>query len=204
MPHDHEKTYDEIRLPDEMELLERAIRELLIEKGIFSADDFSRQMQESEKISPADGAKIVARAWVDKNFKINLIQNPKSALASIGYKVGAPEPNLAVVEQTKKIHYIVVCTLCSCYPRSLLGPPPEWYKSLEYRSRVVINPREVLEEFGTKVDNNVEIKVLDSTADLRYFVLPQRPEGTENYNEAELAALVSRDSMVGVTVPQKP
>ena len=203
MSHDHEKTYDEIRLPDEMELLERAIRELLIEKGVFSADDFSKQMQESEKISPADGAKVVARAWSDRNFKRDLMRNPKLALSEMGYNVGAPEPNLAVVEQTEKIHHVVVCTLCSCYPRSLLGPPPEWYKSLEYRSRVVINPREVLEEFGTKIDDGIEIKVLDSTADLRYFVLPKRPEGTENYKEAELAELVSRDSMVGVRIPQK-
>ncbi len=204
MSHDHEKNFDEIRFPDEMDLLERAIRELLIEKGVFSVDDFSKQMRDSEKVSPLDGAKIVARAWVDKDYKGELIQNPKSALAKMGYKVGAPEPNLVVVEQSEKIHYVIVCTLCSCYPRSLLGPPPDWYKSLEYRSRVVINPREVLEEFGTKVDESIEIKVLDSTADLRYFVLPKRPEGTEQFNEVELAKLVSRDSMVGVVVPQKP
>ncbi len=204
MSHDHKKTHEEVRFPDDTDLLERAIRELLIEKGVFTAEEFSKQMNEADKITPNDGAKIVARAWLDSSFKKELIEDPVSALAKMGYRVGAPEPNLAVVEQTEKVHYIVVCTLCSCYPRSLLGPPPEWYKSLEYRSRVVIDPRSVLEEFGTKISDNIEIKVLDSTADLRYFVLPRRPDGTENYNEDDLAKLVSRDSMVGVTQAIKP
>ena len=204
MSHDHEKTYDEVRFPDDMDLLERALRELLIEKGVFTQEEFSKQMSEADKITPTDGAKIVARAWSDDSFKRELIDDPKSALAKMGYRVGAPEPNLAVVEQTDEVHYVVVCTLCSCYPRSLLGPPPEWYKSLEYRSRVVIDPRSILEEFGTKIDDNIEIKVLDSTADLRYFVLPKRPDGTENYNEVDLAKLVSRDSMVGVTKAINP
>ncbi len=204
MSHDHKKTHDEIRFPDDMELLERAIRELLIEKGVFTNEEFLKQMQESEKISPADGAKVIARAWSNSTFKNNLLDNPKLALAEMGYNVGAPEPNLMVLEQTEKTHYVVVCTLCSCYPRSLLGPPPDWYKSLEYRSRVVIDPRGVLEEFGTKINNDVEIKVVDSTADLRYLVIPKKPKGCENFDEEELSKLVSRDSMIGVTFAIEP
>ena len=154
-------------------------------------------------MSPADGAKVVAKAWSDSAFKAQLLADPKAAIESLGYDVG-PAPNLVVLENTDSLHHVVVCTLCSCYPRVLLGPPPDWYKSKQYRGRVVIDPRGVLQEFGTALADDVEIKVVDSTADMRYLVLPPRPTGTDGMSEQDLAALVTRDSMVGVTFPDKP
>ncbi|MCH7746408.1 MAG: nitrile hydratase subunit alpha, partial [Chloroflexi bacterium] len=152
---------------------------------------------------PTDGARIVARAWVDPEFKARLVSDTRSAVAELGY-VLAPESQLAVMENTASVHHIVVCTLCSCYPTSLLGPPPDWYKSFAYRSRAVSDPRGVMREFGLDLDENVEVRVVDSTADLRYVVLPERPAGTENMSEEELAKLVNRDSMIGVTKASSP
>ncbi|NQV81710.1 MAG: nitrile hydratase subunit alpha [Alphaproteobacteria bacterium] len=207
--HDHDHDHDDHAAieeggpPTEFELLERAIRELLIEKEVFSADDLRRQVDRTDSVSPADGAKVVARAWTDPAFKAQLLADPKAAIESLGYDVG-PAPNLVVLENTSTLHHVVVCTLCSCYPRVLLGPPPDWYKSKEYRGRVVIDPRGVLHEFGTELSDQVEIKVVDSTADMRYLVLPPRPAGSENLSEQALAALVTRDCMVGVTFPDRP
>ena len=199
--HEHDSA-EENRRPDEFDLLERALRELLIEKGIFSADEVRKAIDQQDSRTPADGAKVIARAWSDPAFKQKLLENPKEALHECGYDMSGPEPNLVVLEQTEQLHHVVVCTLCSCYPRVLLGPPPDWYKSLEYRSRVVKDPRAVLNEFGTNIGSEVEIKVVDSTADMRYLILPQRPKNTELLKEADLAKLVTRDCMVGVALPE--
>jgi nitrile hydratase len=182
-------------------LLERALRELLIEKGVITAVDLQRQIEYQEARTPAAGARIVAKAWTDPAFRAALIADPKTAITSID-----PDVNIAfdlqVVENTPTVHYVVVCTLCSCYPRYLIGVPPAWYKSTEYRSRVVREPRAVLKEFGLEFPDSTDVRVVDSTADERYLVLPMRPAGTEHYDEAALAALVGRDSMIGTGLPR--
>jgi len=153
--------------------------------------------------SPADGSRLVARAWADPEFKERLLSDAREAALEVGLDPG-PSPKVVAVENTDDVHHIVVCTLCSCYPRALLGPPPAWYKSLPYRSRAVSEPRAVLAEFGVELESDVELRVLDSTADVRYLVVPRRPEGTEGLTEDELAALVTRDSMIGVAQPPAP
>ena len=182
----------------------QAIEALLVEKGVVTSDQVQRMLESVESKSPADGARIVARAWADSGFKCRLLADPEAALGELGYKLPETTPKLAVVENTDRVHYMVVCTLCSCYPRALLGRPPDWYKSLAYRSRAVAEPRGVLREFGLQLDDSVEVRVLDSTADMRFLVLPRRPEGTEDMGEEELAALVTRDSMIGVTDSLSP
>lgn len=182
----------------------QAIEALLIERGVCTADEVQRMMKEVEARSPADGARVVAHAWTDPAFKARLLAEPRAALAELGYSLPATTPQLAVVENTEQVHHLVVCTLCSCYPRALLGRPPDWYKSLAYRSRAVADPRGVMREFGLELARNVEVRVLDSTADLRYLVLPRRPAGTEHLSEAQLARLVTRDSMIGAANPQVP
>ena len=182
----------------------QAIEALLTEKGICTRSEIQRVIDESESRSPADGARVVARAWVDSEFKARLLANAKAAVAELGYEAAADLPDLVVAENTDKQHHLVVCTLCSCYPTWLLGRPPDWYKSLTYRSRAVVDPRGVTREFGLELEPNVEVRVLDSTADIRYLVLPQRPDGTEGLSEEELARLVTRDSMVGVSNPHVP
>ena len=176
------------------------MRELLVEKGILTADELRRQVEHMDSRTPALGARVVARAWTDPAFKARLLADGNAALTEIGLERGAYR--LAVVENTPAVHNVIVCTLCSCYPRWLLGLPPDWYKSREYRSRVVREPRAVLAEFGLALAQDVLVRVHDSTADLRYLVLPLRPAGTEGRSEAELAALVTRDTMVGVAVPR--
>ena len=180
-----------------------AIRELLIEQGIIDAEDVRRRADYLHQRSPADGAKVVARAWTDDDFKARLLADAKAAVAELGYEL-PHDAELAVVENTDALHNMVVCTLCSCYPTTLLGPPPDWYKSSAYRSRAVRQPREVMAEFGFAPEAGVQVRVLDSTADLRYLVLPQRPAGTDGMSEEELARLVTRDSMVGVTAADAP
>ncbi len=177
----------------------KAIEALLVEKGICSPDEIQGMVDRVERRSPADGARVVARAWADPEFKARLLSDPEAALAELGYRLPETTPKLDVVENTESVHNLVVCTLCSCYPRNLLGRPPDWYKSLAYRSRAVVDPRGVIREFGLELSNEIEVRVLDSTADLRYLVLPRRPEGTEGMSETELAELVTRDSMIGVT-----
>jgi len=179
------------------QFLEISVRELLIEKGVLSAEDIRNAVKEMDSRGPELGAQVVARAWVDPQFKLSLLQDAPSAVKTLGLDIGPVQ--LLVVENTPEVHNLIVCTLCSCYPRSLLGLPPDWYKSREYRSRAVREPRSVLLEFGTDIPDEVEVRVHDSTADLRYLVLPQRPEGTRHLTEDELAALVKRDSMIGVT-----
>ena len=182
----------------------RAMEALLLEKGICSAQEVQDTVDRIEARSPADGARVVVRAWVDSGFKARLLNDPKSAIEELGYNLADTTTQLSVVENTEKVHHLVVCTLCSCYPSALLGLPPDWYKSLSYRSRAVVDPRGVMKEFGLDVGDAVEVVVLDSTADMRYLVLPQRPPGTDGMPEDELAKLVTRDSMIGVTNPKAP
>ena len=182
----------------------QAMEALLVSKGICTADEIRQEVELTASRTPADGARVVARAWVDPDYKARLLADPSAALAELGYPLPDTTPQLAVVENTPTVHHLVVCTLCSCYPRMLLGPPPDWYKSLAYRSRAVIDPRGVMREFGLDVGDGVSVNVLDSAADLRYLVLPQRPAGAEGMSEAELAQLVTRDSMIGVTAARSP
>jgi nitrile hydratase len=201
-PHDHPHPTQ----PDADETLtyyqvmETALRELLIEKGVFTADDMRRTVEAMDARSPAQGARVVAKAWVDPAFKQRLLADGTAACQELGIEMGPTR--LVVVENTESVHNLVVCTLCSCYPRMVLGLPPDWYKSRSYRSRAVSEPRGVLAEFGTNVPDDVTVRVHDSTADMRYLVLPRRPDGTEAMSEAELAAVVTRDAMIGVTIPR--
>ena len=203
--HDHDHAHDErtfqpdIKEPsEEWEFLEIALRELLIEKGVITAREIHDKIEEWEGKSPETGAAIVARAWTEPAFKKRLLADGNKAVAEVGLQV--PGLKLVVLENTAKLHHMVVCTLCSCYPRTILGLPPLWYKSKDYRSRAVREPRAVLAEFGTKITDDVEVRVVDSTADCRFLVLPRRPEGTKGWTTEKLAALVTRDSMIGTAV----
>jgi nitrile hydratase subunit alpha len=177
-----------------------AIRELLLEKGVLTEKDIRCQIEYQEARSPANGAKLVARAWIDPEFKRRLVADPKATCAEIGIDASSIN-EFVVLENTESVRHIVVCTLCSCYPRPILGRPPDWYKSFNYRQRAVNDPRGVMREFGLVVADDVEVRVHDSTADIRYLVLPLRPKGTEALSEVELARLVTRDSLIGVTDP---
>ena len=181
----------------------RALEELLIEKGVLEREDIRRHIDWLVSRTPADGARLVARAWADPAFKRRLLADAREAALEAGLDPG-PSPIVVALENTEQVHHMVVCTLCSCYPKSLLGPPPDWYKSLPYRSRAVSDPRGVLDEFGVDLGDQVEVRVVDSTANIRYLVVPRRPDGTESLNEDELAAIVTRDSMIGVAVPVAP
>jgi len=180
--------------------LERAVRELLIAKGIIAADEVRKQIELMDSRNPGMGAKIVARAWVDPAFKARLLADARKAAGELGIDTSNTAAVVAL-ENTEKLHHMVVCTLCSCYPKAILGIPPAWYKTSAYRARAVIEPRAVLAEFGTVLPDDVEIRVVDSTADLRYLVVPKRPAGTEGWPEERLAAIVGRDSLIGTTVP---
>jgi nitrile hydratase subunit alpha len=182
--------------------MEIAIRELLIEKGHLSAEEIRKQVEDMDSRLPVLGARVVARAWTDPAYKQRLLTEGNDAVESLGIDRGVYK--LVVVENTEAVHNVVVCTLCSCYPRWLLGLPPDWYKSRSYRSRTVNEPRVVLREFGTTIPDDVVIRVHDSTADMRYLVLPKRPPGTEDWSEEQLGKLVTRDSMIGVAQPVKP
>jgi len=184
-------------------VLERALRELLVDKGIFTADEWRRQIELMDSRNPTVGARIVARAWTDPAFKRRLLADAKKAAGELGVNT-TNAPEVMVVENTPQRHHMIVCTLCSCYPKAILGIPPAWYKSDAYRARAVKDPRAVLHEFGTDLPADVEIRVMDSTADLRYLVLPLRPAGTDGMSEDELATLVTRDSMIGVAAASSP
>ena len=184
------------------QVMEAAVRELLIAKGVITAEDLRRQIEKMDSTTPARGGQLVARAWLDPDFKARALADGSAACRELGFEVGALR--LIVVENTPSLHNLVVCTLCSCYPRPLLGLPPDWYKSRPYRSRAVREPRAVLAEFGTVVPDHVEVRVHDSTADMRYLVLPERPAGTEGWDADRLAALVTRDSMIGVARAAAP
>jgi nitrile hydratase len=185
------------------EVLEEAVRSLLIEKGVLTAQEIAAQVDVMDSRSPAVGAQVVARAWADPAFKKRLLADTRAALADFGIDIGSLA-EFRTVENTPKVHNIIVCTLCSCYPKMLLGIPPAWYKSLAYRSRTVADPRGVLAEFGVDMPADVEVRVHDSTADLRYIVLPLRPKGTKGWSEEQLAGIITRDCMIGTAVPQAP
>ena len=192
-------------IPSDLTLRVKSLESLLVEKGLVDRAALDALIDTMEhKVGPRNGARVVARAWVDPAYKKRLLENAPAAIAELGYTSGQGE-HMLVVENTPKVHNLVVCTLCSCYPWPVLGLPPVWYKSAPYRSRAVIDPRGILKEFGTQVAEDVEVRVWDSTAELRYIVLPERPPGTERLTEEELAALVTRDAMVGVakvTLPE--
>lgn len=176
--------------------MEIAVRELLVEKEITTPQEIAAQIEAMDRRSPADGAKVVARAWSEPEFKAALLADGRQTVIDMGFEIGPM--NLIVVENTDSVHNVIVCTLCSCYPRNLLGLPPDWYKERAYRSRVVKTPRAVLREFGVSLPDSVQVRVHDSTADMRYIVLPQRPAGTEGWSQSQLADLVTRDAMIGV------
>lgn len=213
--HDHEHDHDDglphAHAPDDplpprpARLLERALRELLIEKGVITAAMLQKQIDNMDSRNPALGARVVAKAWVDPAFRAELANEPLKAIErETGITMAiVGNPELHVLFNEPGVHNVVVCTLCSCYPRMLLGIPPAWYKAADYRSRVVREPRTVLGEFGLALPDDTEIRVHDSTADLRYLVVPERPDGTEGWSEEALAALVTRDCMIGVGVPEK-
>jgi nitrile hydratase len=182
----------------------RALESLLVEKGLIASDVIDEIVRTFEQdIGPLNGAKVVARAWVDPEYHRRLLEHGTEAIADMGYQ-GAQGADIVVLENTPTVHNVVVCTLCSCYPWPVLGLPPAWYKSEAYRSRTVIEPRAVLREFGLELDESVEVRVWDSSADVRYMVLPERPTGTESLSEAELVELVTRDSMIGVAKAGSP
>jgi nitrile hydratase subunit alpha len=200
--HHHSPPQPDDKVHSYYQILSIALKELLIEKGVVSADEVRRFIEMRDSITPANGAKVVAKAWVDPAFRQRLFADANAAVAELGFEMTTAK--LVAVENTNDTHNVVVCTLCSCYPRDLLGLPPAWYKSRAYRARVVREPRAVLQEFGTELADDVALRVHDSTADIRFLVVPQRPAGTEGMSEAQLTALVTRDSMIGVSVLDKP
>lgn len=181
----------------------RALEDVLVEKGVLTHEEVRAQIDWLVSRTPAHGARLVARAWVDPAFKERTLDDARLAALELGLDPGEA-PQVVALENTAEVHHMVVCTLCSCYPKALLGPPPDWYKSLPYRSRAVSDPRGVLREFGLEVADEVEVRVVDSTANVRYIVIPQRPAGTDEMDEAALAAIVTRDSMIGVAQPATP
>lgn len=201
--HDHSLTFQEDHPDTEYDFLEMAIRELVIEKGLLTAQDIQRQIDSMDSRGIENGQEMIARAWSDPAYKARLLAEPMTMIREMGIDMDH-QPQVKVVENTDDVHNVIVCTLCSCYPRSVLGIPPAWYKKKAYRARVVIEPRQVLSEFGTDVPDNVEVRVHDSTADLRYIVLPQQPEGTDGWSKDDLKALVSRDSLIGVAPARAP
>jgi nitrile hydratase subunit alpha len=199
LPHTHAHDHEHQAVPSDPALRVKALESLLVEKGLVDRAALDTLVDTYEnKIGPRNGARVVARAWVDPAYKTRLLADANDAMADFGY-LSKQGDRMVVVENTSRVHNLIVCTLCSCYPWPVLGLPPVWYKSAPYRSRSVIDPRGVLREFGLDLPADVEVRVWDSTAELRYLVLPERPAGTEHLNEEQLAALVTRDSMVGVT-----
>ena len=199
--HDHDHPHEPIAADEPAVAARvRALETVLVTKGVLERDELRRRVDWLVSRTPADGARLVAHAWVDADFKQRLLVDAREAALELGLDPG-PSPVVVALENTEDLHHMVVCTLCSCYPRALLGPPPDWYKSLPYRSRAVADPRGVLREFGLTLDDDVELRVVDSTADIRYLVVPRRPSGTDSLDEEALAALVTRDSMIGVSQP---
>jgi len=186
--------------PGEHEILSRAMQELLEQKGVVTAEQVRRRMEQFDQDFPHRGVRVIAHAWADPAFKKRLLEDGKAACAEFGLDLEADR--LIAVENTPEVHNVIVCTLCSCYPRALLGMPPTWYKSESYRRRVVREPRAVLKEFGTTIPDQVIVRVHDSNADMRYVVIPMRPAGTEGWSEDQLAAILTRDALVGVSLPK--
>ena len=199
-PHDHDDAHAEIGGVAGVgyyDIMETAVRELLVEKRLIGPDEIRRQIDVLDLRTPALGAKVVARAWIDPDFRARLLADGRAACEELGISF-YDDTGLIVLENTDTVHNLIVCTLCSCYPRPVLGLPPDWYKLKPYRARAVSEPRAVLAEFGTVIPDDVEIRVSDSTAMVRFLVLPKRPSGTEQYSEEQLAGLVTRDAMIGV------
>ena len=182
----------------------QAMQALLIEKGVCTLDDILTMADKIDSRSPEDGAKILAHAWVDPDYKKRLLANAEAAFLELGYDLPETSPKITVLENTDDVHNMAVCTLCSCFPRAIIGRPPAWYKELSYRSKVVVDPRGVLQEFGTVLDEAIQVRVIDSSADYRYLILPNRPAGTENMTEEELAKLITQESMIGVGLALSP
>jgi len=182
----------------------QAMQALLIEKGVCTLDDILTMADKIDSRSPEDGAKILAHAWVDPDYKKRLLANAEAAFLELGYDLPETSPKITVLENTDGVHNMAVCTLCSCFPRAIIGRPPAWYKELSYRSKVVVDPRGVLQEFGTVLDEATQVRVIDSSADYRYLILPNRPAGTENMTEEELAKLITQESMIGVGLALSP
>ena len=204
MPRGHHHDHDHTEPPSDLELRVKALESLLVEKGLVKPETLNSIIETYEhKVGPRNGAHVVAKAWTDPEFKQALMADATEAVASLGY-CGRQGEHLEVVENTNDTHNLVVCTLCSCYPWTVLGLPPAWYKSAPYRSRAVSDPRAVLKEFGTQLDKKSTIRTWDSTSEMRYLVLPQRPAGTENWSEQDLQQLVSRNSMIGVELALLP
>ncbi|MDN5862107.1 MAG: nitrile hydratase subunit alpha [Salinisphaera sp.] len=205
MSHSHEHHHDGYqRPPEDTALRVKALESLLVEKGLISSEAVDAVADTYEhKVGPRNGAKVVAKAWADPEYKARLLADGSAAIAELGFS-GMQGEDMVALENTDSVHHMTVCTLCSCYPWPVLGLPPIWYKSAPYRSRVVMDPRGVLEEFGTEVPASKEIRVWDTTAELRYMVLPQRPAGTDGWSEEQLAELVTRDSMIGTGLPKQP
>ena len=200
LSHAHEHDHEHQAVPSDPTLRVKALESLLVEKGLVDRSALDALIDTYEhKVGPRNGARVVARAWADPAYRQRLLTNADAAIAELGYG-GLQGEHMVVVENTPKVHNLVVCTLCSCYPWPVLGLPPVWYKSAPYRSRAVIDPRGVLREFGLELADDVELRVWDSTAELRYLVLPERPVGSEKLSEEELAALVTRDAMIGVGI----
>ena len=197
--HVHPQRRDQDHGLTRWQAMEIAVRELLVEKRVLSSRAIAAAIERMDARSPADGARVVARAWVDPKFHARLIADAPAACNEIGLELDGLR--LIVLENTSNLHNVVVCTLCSCYPRALLGLPPDWYKQRSYRSRTVREPRAVLREFGLEIPSTVEVRVHDSTAEMRYMVLPCRPEGTEGWDQERLAGIVTRDCLIGVAVP---
>jgi nitrile hydratase len=201
MSHDHEPVTTTADPPAAARV--RALADLLVERGIVTRAELRQRMDGLVSRTPADGARLVARAWIDDDFRRRLLADARAAALELDLDPGEA-PVVVALENTEGVHHMVVCTLCSCYPRALLGPPPDWYKSLPYRSRAVSDPRGVLDEFGVTLDEGTQVRVVDSTADIRYLVIPSRPAGTDSLDEEALAGLVTRDSMIGVAHALSP
>jgi nitrile hydratase len=213
-PHDHDHGHEHAHGPHPFQpdleeaplthyqAMTQAVGDLLIEKGVITADELRAMLESIDAKGPAAGARMVARAWTDEGFKARMLADVNAAAQELDIDAGGIP--IRAVENTEAVHNVIVCTLCSCYPRLLIGLPPDWYKSRAYRSRTVREPRAVLAEFGTTIPDDVEVRVHDSTADLRYMVLPRRPAGTEDWSADALAALVTRDCMIGVSLPKSP
>ena len=203
--HDHDHPHEPVTAVGEPPVATRvrALEELLLERGVLEREEIRQRIDWLVSRTPADGARLVARAWVDGGFKKRLLTDARQAALELDLDPG-PSPVVIALENTETVHHMVVCTLCSCYPKALLGPPPDWYKSLPYRSRAVSDPRGVLREFGLTLGDDVDLRVVDSTADIRYLVVPGRPAGTDALDEDALAELVTRDSMIGVAQALSP
>jgi nitrile hydratase len=204
MGHSHDHDHDHTEPPSDLELRVKALESLLIAKGLVDPAALDVLIDTYEhKVGPRNGAKVVAKAWTEPDYKARLLEDATEAIASLGF-TGRQGEHMMTVENTPSLHNVVVCTLCSCYPWPVLGLPPVWYKAAPYRSRVVSDPRGVLREFGTELPDDMEVRVWDSTAEMRYLVLPLRPEGTENWTADRLEALVTRNSMIGVEIASLP